>query len=167
MPLVTLPPSHSHHVIRMDPATQLKNRSILEVAYVRGGRWGAGGLVTFPAGSSLRPKTHASTYFYVPMSLRSPLKPANNASQRHASSPQRHAHRSFGHQRHQNNAPRPLQPQQPRITRSLVTRLGSESCKCLRNTRFRATRTQLAQGGRDTRHFGTRCPKSATHQSKR
>ena len=31
MPLVTLPPSHSHHVIRMDPATHLKNGAVLLV----------------------------------------------------------------------------------------------------------------------------------------
>ena len=29
--VVTLPPSHSHHVIRMDPATQLRNRAVLDV----------------------------------------------------------------------------------------------------------------------------------------
>lgn len=30
IPLVTLPTSHSHHVIRTDPATQLKNVSVQE-----------------------------------------------------------------------------------------------------------------------------------------
>jgi len=59
MPLVTLPPSHSHYVIRMDPATQLKNGAVLLVAYVRESRRGGGGLDEKPAGSSFAHETHA------------------------------------------------------------------------------------------------------------
>ena len=88
--VVTLPPSHSHHVIRMDPATQLKNVAAFEVTF-RNQKEGWPSWLRFRLARRSHAKTHAFNALRS-AGPRSPSKQPNITAQAHASSSQHRSH---------------------------------------------------------------------------